>query len=174
MRVHGLLAALVLAAAVPAWAQYNPPTYLAEPGSSTDRYLTAGEARDVLHGATAQFEACFLQHTGISNNPGDVNLMMTIGWDGQPAEVRFEIEEGWELLHGCLDETASALVFPAHDGDPLNLAYPLVFIRDDRGSRLVPYPIVFVRSRERAFLLVPLPLSLTPEERAELARLLYP
>jgi hypothetical protein len=170
----GLLVVLVLVAAVPAWAQYKPPTYLAEPGSRTDRYLTAGEARDVLHGGTAQFEACFLEHTGISKTPGDVNLMMTVGWDGRPADVQLEIEEGWEPLRGCLDETASSLVFPAHDGDPLNLAYPLVFIRDDRGSRLVPYPIVFVRQRERAFLLLPLPLSLTPEERAELGRLLYP
>jgi len=165
--------ALALAAAAPARAQYTPPTYLAEPGSLTDRYLSVGEVRDELHGATARFQACFLEHSGPAS-PGDVNLLMKIGRDGFPYDVQVEIPEEATLLQQCLVDIAAAMTFPAHDGDPLNLAYPLVFVRDDRGSRLVPYPIVFVKERPREFLLIPLPLTMTPEERSELQRLLYP
>lgn len=168
-----LLAGLVLGAAGAARAQYKPPTYLAEPGSLTDRYLTPGEARDVLHGATSAFEACFLEQGGIAGG-GDVTLRLTVNSDGRPEGIEVEAGEGQGSLQGCLEQVAGGLSFPAHDGDPLALAYPLVFVRDDRGSRLVPYPIVFVKPRERAFLLLPMPLTLTLEEREALERLLYP
>ena len=89
-------------------------------------------------------------------------------------DVRLDIRDGLDELGECLEMVAGALTFPEHDGDPMTIGYPLVFVRDEQGRRAVPYPIVFVKPRERTFLLMNLPPALTPEDRAILQEVLFP
>ncbi len=165
------LAFVVLTAAGVASAQ--GASVLEESGTLTDRYLMVGEVRDVLHAANGAFQACFLEHTG-ARDPGEVTLRFTVGRDGLPVDVQLEVGEGFDELGACLASAAGTLEYDAHDGDPLVVAYPVVFVRDDRGPRTVPYPIVFVRPRERAFLWIHVPPSADPETRALLSSWLYP
>jgi hypothetical protein len=146
---------------------------LEQTGTLTDRYLTVGEAREVLHAANQGFGLCFQEHAGV-REPGDVSLKFTVARDGRPLSVRVEIDEEFAPLGECLEQVAADLRYDAHDGDPMDLAYPIVFVRDDRGPRTVPYPIVFVRPRERTFLFVHVPPSLDPAARQRLSGWLYP
>lgn len=146
---------------------------LGHTGERTDRYLTVGEARDVLHRATKFFLDCHVVHLG-AREPGEVTLSLEVNREGDPEEVFVEIDPSLGELRQCLVEVAEGLSFQDHDGDPLAVAYPLVFVRDDRGSRVVLYPIVFTRPRPRNFLLLHLPPTLDPEERALLETVLFP
>ena len=146
---------------------------LAEPGSFSDRYLTVGEVRDALHKANPKFQSCFFQHLG-PQEPGEVTLSFEVTADGQAQEVFVEIRDGLDELRACLVDVAAGLRYQRHDGDVLTLAYPIVFVQDDQGRRVVKYPIVFVRPRERRFVLIHVPPSLTAEERAWLEDVLYP
>ncbi len=167
----GILCLLTLGPVAGAAAQ--GASVLEESGTLTDRYLTVGEVRDVLHGANRGFHDCFLEHSGL-REPGDVTLRFQVGRDGLPVEEQVEIGEEFEPLRECLLGVASALEYDAHDGDPLEVAYPIVFVRDDRGPRTVPYPIVFVRPRARSFLWLHVPPALDPTERDLLSSWLYP
>ncbi len=166
-------AALLLVLAPAGLAAGQGASLLEQHGTLTDRYLTVGEARDVLHGANGDFGLCFAEHAG-AREPGDVNLKFTVARDGRPLSVRVEIDEAFAELGVCLEGVADRLVYDAHDGDPMDLAYPIVFVRDDRGPRTVPYPIVFVRPRERTFLFVHVPPALAPDQRSLLEQWLYP
>jgi len=146
---------------------------LGEPGTFADRYLTVGEVRDVLHKANPRFQACFFEHLGPAE-PGDVTLSFEVRADGQPEEVFVEIREEMAELRACLADVTYGLKYADHDGDPLAVAYPLVFVQDDEGRRLIKYPIVFSRPRPRDFVLVHLPPSLTPEEQSLVRGALFP
>jgi hypothetical protein len=146
---------------------------LSHTGERTDRYLTVGEVRDVLHRSTKFFLDCFVVHLG-ANEPGEVNLSLEVTRAGDPEEIFVEIDPALEGLRQCLVGVTEKMTFDDHDGDPMEVAYPLVFVRDDQGSRVIPYPIVFVRPRPRDFLLLHLPPTLTPEQRESLTRALFP
>jgi len=169
--MNRLLVVAFAALALPATA--TSAEGLAEPGSFSDRYLTVGEVRDVLHKANPKFQSCFFQYLG-PQEPGDVTLSFEVTSDGQAEEVFVEMREGLDELRACLVDVAAGLRYQRHDGDVLTLAYPIVFVQDDRGRRVVKYPIVFVRPRERRFVLIHVPPSLTAEERAWLEYVLYP
>ncbi len=146
---------------------------LGETGTLTDRYLTVSEVRDGLHDANDRMQGCFLEYVA-AVMPGEMTLSFVVRRDGHPEEVFVDVDPQFEDLRLCVIEQAASLRYQEHDGDPLEVAYPLVFHRDENGSRLVRYPIVFARPRPRSFLMIPLPLALTPEERALLAGWLYP
>jgi hypothetical protein len=173
MRVAAAALVLLAACMPAALAAGQGASVLEQTGTLTDRYLTVGEARDVLHAANPGFGACFQEHAGV-REPGDVSLKFTVARDGRPLSVRVEIDEAFAPLGECLEQVASELRYDAHDGDPMELAYPIVFVRDDRGPRTVPYPIVFVRPRVRTFLFVHVPPALTPALREKLSGWLYP
>jgi hypothetical protein len=161
--------AVALAVAPPSWAASR----LGLTGTLTDRYLTVSEVRDELHGSNDRLQECFLEHVA-AVMPGEMTLSFVVRRDGHTEEVFVEVAESFEELRICVVEHVGKVRFQEHDGDPLEVAYPLVFHRDENGSRLVKYPIVFVRPRPRAFLLIPVPLALTPEERELLSGWLYP
>jgi len=170
--VRNLLRALIVAICLtPVGAAASDK--LAHTGERTDRYLEVGEARDVLHRATKFFLDCFVIHLG-ANEPGEVTLSLEVTREGDPEEVFVEIDPELGDLRQCLVGVAEGLEFQDHDGDPMEVAYPLVFVRDDQGSRVVLYPIVFVRPRPRDFVLIHLPPTLTPEQREQLRRALFP
>jgi len=156
------------------WAQHIP-TYLGEPGSLSDRYLTPVEVRDILHDANGTFDSC-LQETVATDLPGEVTLTFAIGADGLPKEILLELEtvEGFDRLSDCILAAVNEFEFPAHDGDTLEIAYPIVFVNDQKGKRTIPYPIVFVKPRERTLLLLNIPPSLSVQERERLQKLLFP
>jgi len=146
---------------------------LGHTGERTDRYLTVGEVRDVLHESTKYFLDCYVVHLG-AQEPGEVTLSLEVTREGDPEEVFIEIDPALGDLRQCLVDVAEKLSFDEHDGDPMEVAYPLVFVRDDQGSRVILYPIVFVRPRPRDFLLIHLPPTLTPEQRELLDRAFFP
>lgn len=146
---------------------------LGHSGERTDRYLEVGEVRDVLHRATKFFLDCYVVHLG-AQEPGEVTLSLEVTREGDPEEVFIELDPELGDLRQCLVGVAEGLKFQDHDGDPMEVAYPLVFVRDDQGSRVVLYPIVFVRPRPRDFLLIHLPPTLTPTQRELLSRALFP
>ncbi len=169
-----MIVALALVAVAPrASAQLVVPTYLGESGSLTDRYLDADEVRELLHAANGDLGQCFAEHMG-PGEAGDVTLTLTVGGDGLPTEVHVEMDGGHDEVRLCLEDVAAGLRFPAHDGDPLAIGYPIVFLRDKKGDRTVPYPVVFVKPRARPFLMMNLPPTLTAEQRDLLERALYP
>lgn len=168
MRRLGLVL-LALALCTPAAASDK----LGRSGERTDRYLTVGEVRDVLHRSTKFFLDCYVVHLG-AKEAGEVTLSLEVTRAGDPEEVFVEMDPSLEDLRQCLVGVAEKMSFDEHDGDPMQVAYPLVFVRDDQGSRVVPYPIVFVRPRPRDFLLLHVPPTLTPEQREKLSRVLFP
>lgn len=173
MRCTAHAASLLVALAGAGGALAQGASVLEESGTLTDRYLTVGEVRDVLHAANGAFQACFLGHAG-ARDPGEVTLRFAVGRDGLPVDVQLEVGEDLADLGACLAAEAGRLEYDAHDGDPMQVAYPVVFVRDDRGPRTVPYPIVFVRPRVRAFLWIHVPPSADPETRDLLSNWLYP
>jgi hypothetical protein len=172
VRRLGLLL-FALAFATPIAAPASASDKLGHAGERTDRYLTVGEARDVLHRSTKFFLDCYIVHLG-AREAGEVTLSLEVTREGDPEEVFVEIDPELDDLRQCLVGVAEKMTFDEHDGDPMEVAYPLVFVRDDQGSRVILYPIVFVRPRPRDFLLMHLPPTLTPAQRENLARALFP
>jgi len=143
------------------------------PGSPTDRYIRPEELRAVLHAANDAFFGCFRDRVS-GPDPGDVNVYFTVNNSGRPTQVRAEVPGAVPGLGECLEGIVHGLVFQDHDGDPIEAAYPVVFVRDEKGVRVVPYPVVFTRERKPEFLLLPVPPALTDDQRALLLRLLWP
>ena len=131
--------------------------------------------RDILHDSNGDFDACLQEHTG-TDLPGEVTLTFSVGADGLPREslLELEITEGFEALKDCVLGVTGKFKFPLHDGDTLEIAYPIVFVNDQKGKRTIPYPIVFVKPRVRTFMLLNLPQTLTAQERERLEKLLFP
>lgn len=169
------LALLLLLVAPSALAQGvggRPADRLDAPGSPTDRYLDADEVRGVLHAANESFFLCFREHARDRSGAGDVALTMTVPRDGRPNPIGVEIGQSKEPLRPCLEAAAAALEFGDHDGDPLEISYPLVFVVDRQGMRVLDYPVVFTRPRPVRLPLFELPLDLTHAEVLLLERVL--
>ncbi len=153
--------------ATSAWAEGpagDPRDRLDHPGSPTDRYLDAGEIRDLLHGATDAFYQCFRTEARGTRDVGDVAVTFTVGQQGEVLEVSAELGGAPEALGPCLHSVVRGLEFPAHDGDPVQVSYPLVYQVDQRGARVLPYPVVFTRPRPVRLPLLVLPIDTTPGE----------
>jgi hypothetical protein len=138
----------------------DPRDRLDAPGSPTDRYLEPAELREALHGATQEFFLCFRRHLGIGREPGEISVEFAIDRDGVPQQVRLQGPASTpDPLRDCLVAVTEGIRFDDHDGDPVEAAYPLVFVTDSQGARVLPYPVVFVRPRP-----VRLPLLLLPPD----------
>ncbi|MCK6529821.1 hypothetical protein L6R50_20450 [Myxococcota bacterium] len=144
-----------------------------QPGSPTDRYLSDDELRSALHAANPAFFACFSGRT-MNQDPGDVSVYFTVPADGVPVDVRAEVPNPVPGLAECLATAVAALRFQDHDGDPVEAAYPVVFVRDEKGARVIPYPTVFTRDRAAEFVLFPVPPALDDADRSLLHRVLFP
>lgn len=176
MRVlRSLLAAAVALQVSVAWADGpagDPRDRLDHPGAPTDRYLDAGEIRDVLHGATDAFYECFRTQARGTRDVGDVAVTFTVGGDAQVVAVTAELGGAPEALGPCLQQVVEALEFAGHDGDPVEVSYPLVYQVDQRGARVLPYPVVFTRPRPVRLPLLMLPIDVSPGELKMLERIL--
>jgi len=164
-----LVSAVVLHASV-AGAQGvagDPRDNLDHPGSPTDRYLDAGEIRDTLHGATDDFYQCFRTQARGTRDVGDVAVTFTVSREGQAVAVLAELGGAPEALGPCLQQVIGELEFSGHDGDPVEVSYPLVYQVDQKGARVLPYPVVFTRPRP-----IRLPLDATPGELKMFERIL--
>jgi len=174
--VRVLLLLLPLLLPVHAFAQGtggDPRDRLDAPGSPTDRYLHPAELRVGLHGATESFFLCFRRHLGIGREPGEISTTFTVAVDGKPTAVRIDgPDDTPQPLEACLIAATEAIEFDDHDGDPVEASYPLVFVTDSKGARVLPYPVVFVRPRPVRLPLLLLPPDVTRGEILMLERIL--
>ncbi len=173
-RISGLLWAWLCLLSLSPSAKASEEDIIDFPGSVTDRYLSNDEIRTQLHGANKGFFACIQGRPVGSPEPGEMTVYFVVDGQGKPQQVRAEVGNQDAILKACMEKVVGSLVFPDHDGDPPEVAYPVVYMRDTQGARTVPYPVVFTRLREPEFLLVPIPPSLTDEQRSLLLRLLWP
>ena len=151
----------------------DPADRLDAHGAPTDRYLDRVEIRDVLHGGTEAFFACFREHLRGDANPGDLSAVFFIERDGVPSRVTIDGPETPEALSGCLVEAVAALRFDDHDGDPMEVSYPIVYQSTARqGARVVPYPLVFIRASAPRLPLLSLPPDLSAGEIVLLEKVL--
>ena len=172
---RSFVAAAVLLQASSAWGQGtagDPRDNLDHPGVPTDRYLDAGEIRDVLHGATDDFYQCFRTQARGTRDVGDVAVTFSVGRDGAIVEVTAELGGAPDALGPCLQDVVRALEFSDHDGDPVEVSYPLVYQVDQRGARVLAYPVVFTRPRPVRLPLLMLPIDISPGELKMLERIL--
>lgn len=93
--------------------------------------------------------------------PARAELVLTVQPEGHPAAVQV-LGELPDAARACLEEAASALVFPSSAEDPVTLRWPLVF----EAGALVPYPVLFLTRRAPGQLLL-----LWPEDAAVHAQL---
>ncbi len=141
-------------------------------GSPTDRYLDSTEVRGVLHAANDSFFQCFRRASGSRAGVGDASVEFTIEREGTTSHVRAELGTELPGLRECLEAAAAALVFDDHDGDPVEVAYPTVYVVDRQGARVLDYPVVFTRPRPVRLPLLLLPPDVTHGEVLLLERLL--
>jgi len=146
---------------------------LNSPGSPTDRYLEPAEVREVLHAANDRFYQCFRTHLRGGGEPGNVAVTFTIDRSGRASSAVAEMAAGYRSLAGCLTGLVQALEFGEHDGEPLQVSYPLVYQVDRKGARVVPYPTVFVRPDTVRLPLLTLPPDLGPGELRMLEIVLF-
>lgn len=134
------------------------------PGSPTDRYLDSDEVRTVLHSVTDSFFECFRTHARAGVDASDSGVTFTVQRDGSATAVDAEVGSAPEELATCLAGVVGALDFGEHDGDPLEVSYPLVYQVDRQGARVLPYPVVFSKPAPVRLPLLPLPPNVGPGE----------
>ena len=166
-RFSAMAAALVFLAGAPeVFAQGtggDPKDRLDWPGSPTDRYLSSDEVRDRMHESTDGFFQCF--KTSLRSKPeGGSSVTFAIDGDGRAQRVQVDRGKAPEALAPCIESVVRGIEFGAHDGDDLDVSYPLVYEVDTRGARVLPYPIVFTRPRPIRLPLLSLPLDITAGE----------
>lgn len=172
-RLLGFFAVLLIAGSAQAQGPAGDPRdRLDHPGAPTDRYLDPGEIRDVLHGATDAFYQCFRTHARGTRDVGDVAVTFTVGREGVVTEAMAEVGAAPESMGPCLQEVLRALEFAGHDGDPVEVSYPLVYQVDQRGARVLPYPVVFTKPRPVRLPLLVLPVDVSGGELKMLERIL--
>ncbi len=141
----------------------DPHDRLDWPGSPTDRYLTSDEVRDRLHEATEGFFGCFRESLR-SKPEGAAAVEFTIDGEGKAGSILVDRGKAPESLEPCIQRVVAGIEFGGHDGDPLEVSYPLVYEVDTGGARVLPYPIVFTRPRPIRLPLLGLPLDVSAGE----------
>ncbi len=165
----GLLGPAVARAQGPAG---DPRDNLDHPGSPTDRYLDASELRDALHAVNGEFYACYRQHVRSTKEAGEVAVRFTVGPSGAVTDAFAEIDRAPAELGPCLVGVLQGMTFASHDGDPVEVSYPLVYQVDRQGARVLPYPVVFTKPRPVRLPLLVLPVDLGLGELRMLERIL--
>jgi hypothetical protein len=141
----------------------DPKDRLNWPGSPTDRYLTAGEIRDRLHEATEDFFGCF--RASLRSRPeGGASVTFTVDGEGAAQAVEVDPGKAPESLVPCVQAVVVGIDFGGHDGDDVEVSYPLLYEVDTRGARVLPYPVVFTKPRPIRLPLLSLPLDVSAGE----------
>ncbi len=141
-------------------------------GSPTDRYLESAEVRAVIHAANDAFFQCFRRAARSRGGVGDASVEFTIERTGATSGARAELGTDLPGLGDCLEQAVAGLTFDDHDGDPVEVAYPTVYVVDRKGARVLDYPVVFTRPRPVRLPLLLLPPDVTHGEVLLLERLL--
>ncbi|MCP4870575.1 MAG: hypothetical protein GY898_17870 [Proteobacteria bacterium] len=163
-RATGLIAAAVAVPALALAMGGAATDALNFPGSPTDRYLDSDEVRAVLHSATEGFFECFRTHARTGVDASDSGVTFTVQRDGSATDIFAEVGSAPEALATCLSGVITALEFGEHDGNPLEVSYPLVYQVDRQGARVLPYPVVFSKPDPVRLPLLPLPANIGPGE----------
>jgi len=150
----------------------DPRDNLDHPGSPTDRYLDAAEIRDVMHATNDAFYGCYRTHVRGTKEAGEVAVRFTVTREGTVTDAAAEMDGAPPSLGPCLVDVLSALQFASHDGDPVQVSYPLVYQVDRKGARVLPYPVVFTKPRRVRLPLLVLPATISAGELAMLERIL--
>jgi hypothetical protein len=133
-------------------------------GEATDRYLSPDELRLVLHAATDDLTECFVASGGLSAASLDAALTFVISRSGETQDVQVTLGRNEAELRSCLGMVVEGLSFDDHDGDPLEVSYPLVFVADEPSGKLLPYPVVFTKTQPIRLPLLELPPDLSSAE----------
>lgn len=168
----GLTAALSASGASARGGAGDPHDALDATGTPTDRYLGPDEIRDALHSATDAFFGCYREHVRGARDAGQVAITFTIERGGRVGAAAAELDGAPPALGPCLEAVVGALRFSTHDGDPVDVSYPLVHQVDRSGARILPYPVVFTRPRPVRLPLLVLPADATAGELSLLERVL--
>jgi hypothetical protein len=169
-------AAIFVLLPLPALAQHSggdAQDRLDAPGTPTDRYLSTAEVREVLHAGTDAFFQCFREHLR-TRKQAEVDLSFAVSREGRAERVLVSGAELPAPFVPCIEAAAVALPFPTHDGDLSEFSYPLVFVADAKGARVLPYPVVFTKPRPLRLPLLRLPPDLPPGDLLLLERLVHP
>ncbi len=114
-------------------------------GTPLGNYLEPQDVHNALIPQLDLFETCY-QHSGAAGRTevGESFLEFSISPDGSVGEASIrDSRTGFPDLDACVAETAQQLSFPAHDEEPLHVAYPMLWMQ----SAIRPYPMVFVEER---------------------------
>jgi len=133
-------------------------------GEATDRYLSPSEVRTVLHSVTGDFAACFRAHLRDGASPGETAIAFTIARSGEPQDIQPHLGQAPASLGPCLIKLVEGLTFADHDGDRMEISYPLVYESDAQGARILPYPVVFTKTQPVRLPLLELPEDLSSAE----------
>jgi len=142
----------------------TPFDRLDSPGEATDRYLSPDELRLVLHAATDEFTSCFVASVGRADAPLDAAVTFVVSRSGESQDVQVTLGGNEAALKACLGKVVEGLSFDDHDGDPLEVSYPLVFVADEPSGRVLPYPVVFTKTQPVRLPLLELPPDLSSAE----------
>lgn len=142
---------------------------LDSPGEGTDRYLTPDEVRAALHNATEELSACFHSLKIADGDRVDASVTFSVDRSGTARDVRVSIESapadmGPREIDSCLVGAVERLPLDDHDGDPLEVSYPLVYVADGASGQVLRYPVVFTKSQPVRLPLLELPADLSSAE----------
>ena len=143
-----------------------PGDGLDSPGEATDRYLAPDEVRTALHSATGELSSCFTPLQLPDGGRVDASVAFSVGRSGAARDARVSIENapadmGLGAIDSCLVGVIERLTMDDHDGDPLAVSYPLVYVVDGSVGRVLHYPIVFMKSQPVRLPLLELPADLS-------------
>jgi hypothetical protein len=137
---------------------------LDSPGEATDRYLSPDEVRLVLHAATDDFTGCFVGSLVGADAPLNAAVTFVVSRSGETQDLQVTLGSNEAALRACLGKVVEGLSFDDHDGDPLEVSYPLVFVADEPSGRVLPYPVVFTKTQPVRLPLLELPPDLSSAE----------
>jgi len=142
---------------------------LDSPGEVTDRYLDSGEVRVALHGANRELSSCFASLQLPEGGRVDASVRFSVARSGAAEDAKASIDNAPESaglggVDSCLVGVIQGLSFGDHDGDPLAVSYPLVYVVDGTVGRVLPYPVVLTKSQPVRLPLLELPADLSSTE----------
>jgi len=138
-------------------------------GEGTDRYLAPDEVRAALHSATGELSSCFNPLQVSDGGRVDASVTFSVGRSGAAGDIRVSLANAPASndlagVESCLVGVVERLSLDDHDGDPLEVLYPLVYVVDGLDGRVLPYPVVLTKSQPVRLPLLELPADLSSTE----------
>lgn len=125
------------------------------------RYLNVADARAVVLGALPSFQACLPAEAPLET---EARLSLQILADGAVGLASLSESALSEPVARCVEQVGRGLRFPAHDGPPTPLEWPVV----TRAGQVTAHPGVLLGSSEDIPMFFAVQRTVAPETRASL------